>query len=303
MASQYPPKRILQLLKICSWKNESTLDYTGFGMLADDIISNNSKLHHRDFPDLTQKYLSELLNDAKKKLDKDEKIGRKSDYIEAISCYAGFKNWKEFDESSRLIEQFIDPTKISSSDFEENKVLIEVSTSHKSLIERELIFPEKYFSFPIIYESSKNSTVEEKLVHLTEQCKKIPFVIWTITDDDNEKLAALRESGQLQKLIESGQLIPIRIGETLEQTHLNFKASNYQSAISGSVGLLLALVVIDTLSISPKPSDKKMAVSGPSTNVNTINNSGTVQVIGDIKGTNVALGDFIQNQTINKKED
>lgn len=305
MATPLQPKRILQLLKICSWKSENPLTFSGFSTLESNISGHQIKTGKTDYPNISQKYLNDLLLDIQKKMDSGETVGRNVEYINEIVDYFGFADWKTFEHKMSIINGFVDPAKIDFSAFKELKIAVFCHANLHDKIQPTLAYPKKTLEIDITTENTRNTEAEAILTELLKASTKYPFVIWIIDNDWNEIIKTQTDSENLKQIWETGGIIPIRVGETLSEKNLRTSILDKDYNISGETGILMALSAIENAIQHFSESEKKGTKTlGISTKIDTLNNSGTL-FLGEnkqnITGENVALGNFIQN--INKKED
>lgn len=305
MASKYNPKRIIQLLQICSWKNQSTLNFNGFGDLAKVITKHevNIVLADKASVDIKQKYLNELLLDAQKNLDSEQLIGRNEFNIRKILYFINFQDWKSFDSKMKVIESCLDWSKIDFSTFKTLSTAVFCDEKSRQELEQQINYISKSYAIPIQLEVTSEHKTDQILSKISDQLKETPFILWCISDELNDALNS--NPDLLQKQFSSGQIIPIRIGNTLHESDLTLNFIDFPQTVSGLIGLLMALAVIDmTLKMKGQSISNSETVFGAKNNMTIQNNSGTI-FSGDnlqIKGENVALRDFIQ-QVNPKKED
>lgn len=303
MASKYNPKRILQLLQICSWKNKSELNFTGFGDLANTINTQLIKngLLKDGFEDIKQKYLNELLLDAQKNLESGDDIGKHEFNIERILHFLGIKKWDVFEKKLAILESYVDLSKINFSTFKTLSTVVFSDEKLKTQIESEVNHISKNFQVPVQIKGENEN--QKEIDAVSAQLKGAPFIVWCISDEVNDILNS--NTDLLKKHLASGQIIPIRIGKTLDESDLTLSFIDSAQPSSGLIGLLMALSVIDmTLIMKGQTLSNSETVFGAKNNMTIQNNSGTI-FSGDnlqIKGENVALRDFVQNVNP-KKED
>lgn len=306
MAAKYNPKRILQLLQICSWKNKSELNYTGFGNLSNTINALLIKdgLLKEDFEDIKQKYLNELLLDAQKNLESGEPIGKHEFNIERILYFIGIKKWDLFEKKLAIIESYVDLSKIDFSTFKTLNTIVFSDDKLRTQIEPEVNYIATNFQVPLQIADENQNDIDGVLNTVLDHLKETPFIIWCISDKLNDTLNSNIDLPKNQ--LASGQTIPIRIGKTLDESDLTLSFIDSAQPSSGLIGLLMALSAIDmTLKMKGQSISNSETVFGAKNNMTIQNNSGTI-FSGDnlqIKGENVALRDFIQNVNPKSKDD
>ena len=90
--AQYEADKIIQLLQFCSWKAHTEMSHTGLHEL-------NAKLG--SLPDSNEqtpneKYLVDLLSDARTAVKRDNIITKRKSYIDLLLDFGGFKGWKDW---------------------------------------------------------------------------------------------------------------------------------------------------------------------------------------------------------------
>ncbi|NOQ75743.1 MAG: hypothetical protein GQ574_27295 [Crocinitomix sp.] len=304
MATPHNPTRLLQLLEICTWKSKCALSYSGFSTLSSNIIdciikgNKNPKL-----PEIAQKYLSDLLADINKAIEEGEDIGRNAEYISSILNYIKIKNWGSFQEKLGAIESLIDFSKIDFSEYSETNITVVVQATRLNEVKEIFHFPEKSISIPIIYEVINIEEGTSILSQLKSIAAKKILLIWCVDDTTNDLLKSAEYTNELKDLFECGQIVPIRLGQTLSEENLRLNFIDKKHDISGQHGLLMALsALVENLKERTDNSPKKGNNIGPKTQIGTLNNSGNI-FSGDnqiIKGENINFGSFTQN--IHKKD-
>jgi len=298
MAAKYNPKRIIQLLSICSWKNQSALNYTGFGTLADVI---NAKLikderSNQNSEDVKQKYLNQLFIDAEKKLGSNEPIGKDEYIINSILHFIGCPDWESFNQKLIVLESYLKWTNIDFSSYKTIDTVLFYPKKAPIQIESELNTVSQELRVPLNFEESQLVDAKEIIENLDKLRQISPVVLWCISNEWDRILKPHIDT--IKKVLESGQIIPIRIGDQLEVDNLVNAFIQSKLNISGLNAILMALTIIEFgFKSLGNSSQNDEIIMGVKTNLNIQNNSGTI-FTGEgleIKGENVALRDFIQN--------
>lgn len=304
MATQFNASRLLQLLEICSWKSKSALSYSGFSTLSSNIIDCIIKgTKDPKPPEIIQKYLSDLLADINKAIEEGDEVGRNAEYIASILNYIKIKNWDSFQEKLGAIESLIDFSKIDFSEYSETNITLVVQANRLDEVKKIFHFPEKSISIPVIYEVSNHGDDTSVLSQLKSIATKNPLLIWCVDDTMNELLKAAKYTNELKDLFKYGQIVPIRLGQTLSEENLTLNFIDKKYDISGQNGLLMALsALVKKLKGLTDNRPKKGHNTGAKIQIGTLNNSGNI-FSGDnqiIKGENINFGSFTQN--IHKKD-
>ena len=304
MATHYDPKRILQLLDICSWKNETILNPSGLGELAVEITKQSLHLGGKD---ISKRYINELYSEARKGYESEEKVKRISSLIDKILAFINITTWEQFNQKISSFESFISARKAEKNAPETGNVLIVSEAENYNDVIRVLSFAQDQLEFPIRYEQSIEQNSKVLINQLSEYCTKNLLVIWTISDQLNESFRSFQSDPSFAALLNNGQIIPIRVTGNIEDESSLISFIKNPNLTSGEMGLLYSLAAISGffMDLQNRVSRKKEGIS-PSPKVGTINNSGsgTIQ-IGDVNqnftGGEINLGTIINNH--GKKED
>ena len=294
MATKYAPNHLIHLLTVAAWKAETTLDYTGFRYLAEEL-SGLTESH----VDTNQKYLSDLYNDAVKQQKNGELLGKRESHINPILNYLGFKSWQAFEHVLIQFNRFADPSKFDPSSFSSNDLLFLCSNSIHSRLEEGLAYVKKSSKTSISIHRSPTRTTDELFAEIQELLTQVPFVIWCISDEWN---ALEIDNTQLNPLIESGQLIPIRVDTDFTKQTLPISFLTDYSIPSGTIGLYMAIAIIQCKSLGPSAISAKSNHGQGRNYFNEI--KGNVNQIESqtIHGSTFTIGGTI-NQNFTKNQD
>lgn len=285
MATKYDPEEILEVLKISCWKSQTTLDHAGFHTLSDKInaCDNSSAI---DVPEIKQKYLHELFQNASQAVEDGKDLGRNEGYINAILGYLGFPNWDAFSNAKKEIIEQLHEKKSEIRDASKNQIVVLCPKQLESSVQDEVLFTQKNtatsLSFHLIDESEARPFSPE-LQQLSEQAKLMLFCIphtWNTQ-------AYFEKAQKAVSDLTPSQVIPI----------------NAENA--GLSKLLLTIAIVESILNPPLNSPSKQSSSNLSDSSFTVKtNKGVVNQVKtqNLKGTNVTIGgDFIQKIYKNKK--
>lgn len=300
MASKYSPYQILQLLQVSSWRCKTTLDYTGFGILAQSITQHNVGSDHVD---IQQNYLNDLLLDSRKAIASGDSVNKSEQYINAILAYNDCSSWKDFQQEVARCERFLEVSKIDFSKSQKQGISVLYEKSENALLTKAISHLQSNSQLAIsAHPIEINGDVTELF---DERIQEYPFVVWCISDRFNN-LQSAEGNQKIQNYTSSGQVIPIRISETMSERHLSASILGKKPIPSGMLGFYLSIAIIQRdMEVLNELLDRDDLKQSPmsSSRFHVAQNKGTVYQVNTLKGGNITLGgNFVQKIYKNREK-
>ena len=293
--AQYEADKIIQLLQFCSWKAQTEMTHTGLHELNAKLGS----LPDSDDQTPNEKYLVDLLSDARTAIKKDNIITKRKAYIDLLLRFARFTSWHDWKDQLYKAIEYVQPDSFTPIETQQLSLTIwtpgMLNKKFAQPLEsiRESIFPK----LRII--RCQNDNLSEALQHLLSQVEEHTLVIATFPIEWKHIPSDLKEN-EWKVLIQSGKIIPIwieshDIWETVPPFIPGIKPN---AVISGMTGALTTLLFIGSaiMGNSAELLDGEATKTTPSGNSQHFHNpSGGIYLQGDIHNLHNGNGSQIIN--------
>ena len=243
MPTTYNPTHILQLLQICSWKNGSSLDHHGFASLS-EVISENKRPNDTI---ISQNYLNELLLDITKRNPEIKGVNRSASHINTITNYINCADWDTFKGVLLLFSGYIDLAKIEATVFKAQNITIVQQQAFDPVIQHQIDVIESDLSLPVKHQLISTNDPDQFFEAMQPVTSNSPFIIWCISDKWDSTFKNYVDHPALKSLLDSGQVIPVRIGSVFADANLKTSFLKQKLFLSGKVALYMSLSTINTI--------------------------------------------------------
>ncbi len=290
MATKYEADKIIKLLQFCSWLSRTEMNHTGLHELSSKLNPNASK----DGPN--EKYLVDLLSDAKSALKKDNYVSKRNMYIDLLLKHGGLKDWDHWLQTLGSSREYISKKYLDSLVVSDLKLVVFVPESLEMKLIPILSFAKRTSSIQFEIIISKENTLEEQIEHIQTKLKDCSFIIWTLPITCKSQVNEIK-SPSWSELIQLGRVVPVWIDlNKIDDTTSPFISGMNQSKIIGGVpGILSTLLFLEEQLIIATNSYENEVVT-QSGRIQNINSGSGVFLQGNIYSENTSLGDI--NQTI-----
>lgn len=299
MATKYEADKIIQLLQFCSWLGRTEMNHTGLHELSGRLNPKASK----NGPN--EKYLVDLLSDARTALKKDNFVFKRNSYIELLLNHVGFKDWDDWIEVLNSSNGYISKQHLESTVIADLKIVVFIPEDLAKKLTPVLSHVKRSSAIQFNIAISKEETIQEQVEHLQTKLKDCSFIIWVLPllwKDQPNQLA----SPSWAELMQLGRIVPVWIDPNkIDETAPPFISGLDQSKIVGGVpGILTSLLFLEEqLTVDPLSPETESTMKKSSGNIQNINNGPGVFLQGNIYSENTSLGDIHQTIHNYKRED
>ncbi|WP_430406297.1 hypothetical protein [Fluviicola sp.] len=241
MGGQYEADKIIQLLQFCSWKAHTSMSHSGLIELASKLGELPGE--KEKYPN--EKYLVDLLSDAKSAIKQDNIIRKRKSYIDLLLNYSGYNSWKDWKSKFYISNEYIHSKDFESTPIHQMKIAIWVPESLGKQLRALLIQLQKTSSLSLEHFFYRDEIEENDIKQELIQFNEYHFIIWVTSTSWTERM----KSSTLQELSKSKGVIPVWI-DPIDVWETDPPFINYlkqKEIIGGIPGIICSLLQIDEL--------------------------------------------------------
>ncbi len=280
--AQYQAHKIIQLLQFCSWKARTEMSHTGLQELSAKLgaLPSKSALERpgKEYAP-NEKYLVDLLSDARVALKSDGLVTKRESYIDLLAAYGGFNDWGDWEQKLASVGEYLPGEDTDLSRFRQLEVLIALPSELEKQVLPVFQFVKRASGVPINLAVCREEDPEEYAKWLAALTKENPFVIGVFPVSLKE-LPATIQTGTWQEFLECGTIIPVWLdpSDTWQTAPPFIPALKQQLVIGGLPGMLISILLIQTyISEStfhqPQEVEKRVDLQGNWKRIENVNNN------------------------------
>jgi len=202
--AQYDADKIIQLLRLCSWKGQTEMSHTGLM----DLTSKLGALPDNDEQVPNEKYLVDLLDDAQKAQKHDKIVIKRKSYIDLLLKYGDFNSWKEWKDTFYASAEYIQKELKELPDLGEIKVAIWNTGILTKQFNPLLEIVKTSFKYPVNQLTCPEEAPANYASSLLSQLKEYAFIVWLIPVGWKDQPKQMSEP-TWKELMETGRIIPL----------------------------------------------------------------------------------------------
>lgn len=243
MGQQYEADKIIQLLQFCSWKAHTTMNYSGLTELTLKL----GKLPGSEEKYPNEKYLVDLMSEAKSAVKHDNIISKRKSYVDLLLNYAGYGSWKDWKNNIYTSKEYVQNRSSALSPLNQLKIAVWIPESLGRHLRSLLNQIQKFSSYSldqIVYNDELPIALPKELTIF----EAYDIIIWAIPTSWLDK-AKQMTAPNWQEFVKSTNLIPVWIdaANTWETDPPFIDFIKQQETIGGIPGLLCSLLLISEL--------------------------------------------------------
>jgi len=247
MAHHYEPDKIIQLVQLCCWKGRTETTQSGLIELAAKLgpfqQSEEEIRQRKKEQELNDRYIVDLLSDARKGLKAGTTIPKRESYIRMLLNYVGFNHWDDWKEALRKPGNFLSPEKAGFELSGEKPLTIIVPQVLEKQLSPTLSFVKK--SSPIALLSSREETLIELAKHALAQLEKSDMIICALPLSWKDQVTKMRQPvwGEFSG---TERILPVWIDTANEwNPATSFIQVKQEQSATGLPGLLIGLLFLE----------------------------------------------------------
>lgn len=202
--AQYDADKIIQLLRFCSWKARTEMSHTGLMELAAKLGSlpdGNEQVPN-------EKYLVDLLSDARIAIKRDNIITKRKSYIDLLLGFGEFESWNHWKDTYFGASEYISSEPIDFFALPNQKIGVWFTDLLSKQLNPVLQNVKQTSSYPLDLltgqEAAPSTYAEQILKHLEEYA----FLIWAIPVGWKDQPNQMTDPSWKQ-IMETGRIIPV----------------------------------------------------------------------------------------------
>lgn len=200
----YEADKIIQLLRLCSWKAGTEMAHTGLM----DLTAKLGKIPDGNEQVPNEKYLVDLLDDAKKALKDDNTVTKRKPYIDLLLQYGGFNGWREWKDAYQAPAEYLYKDLQELSELAEIKIAIWHTDLFTKQINPILDKIKPTFKYPVYQLTCQEEAPANYAASLLSQLKEYAFIVWLIPVGWKDQPKQMTEP-TWKELMETGRIIPV----------------------------------------------------------------------------------------------
>ena len=204
--AQYEADKIIQLLRLCSWKSGTEMAHTGLM----DLTSKLGALADKKELAPNEKYLVDLLDDARKAQKYDNVVIKRKPFIDLLLSYGGFTNWREWKDTFYATAEYANKELSEYPNLNESKVAIWYTDLLSKQLNPYLERVISSFKYPVVPLTCPEEVPSSYAASLLSQLKEYTFVIWLIPVGWKDQPKQMTEPSW-KELMDTGRIIPVWI--------------------------------------------------------------------------------------------
>jgi hypothetical protein len=155
-----------------------------------------------------EKYLVDLLDDAKKALKEDNTVTKRKPYIDLLLQYGGFNGWREWKDSLYAAAEYVHKDLSELSALKEIKIAVWHTDLFTKQINPLLDKIKPTFKYPVYQLTCREEAPANYAASLLSQLKEYAFIIWLIPVGWKDQPKQMTEP-TWKELMETGRIIPV----------------------------------------------------------------------------------------------
>lgn len=239
--SQYEADKIIQLLQFCSWKARTEMSHTGLMELTARL--GNLPDGNEQAPN--EKYLVDLLSDARTARKRDNFVTKRKSYIDLLLKYGEFESWNHWKDTFFGASEYVSTEAIDFSALPDLKIGVWMTDILTKPVNSILQTVKQSSACPVDILSCEEASPATYADQILKRLEEYTFIVWMIPVGWKDQPNQMTDPSWKQ-VMETKRIIPVWVNpdDSWQIKQPFIPALKKAEIISGIPGLLASLLFL-----------------------------------------------------------